>query len=81
MPIKPCPSNTRLSICCRSIRYLIAWRTRTSLNGGTSQRIVKGVELPLSETTTPWSWDDSDVIEAAESESMASTCPARRAFT
>ena len=57
LPIVPWPPNTRSIICGRSQISLIACRTRTSLNGALSTRIVNGViPPPVPITTLPPAW-------------------------
>ena len=47
----PWPKSAVLTACSRSITRRMAWRTRTSLNGAVSTRIVIGFHAAVGETT------------------------------
>ena len=49
---RPWPESTCSTICGRSTMSRIAWRTRTSLNGAWSTRIVNGCHCPVWEIST-----------------------------
>ncbi len=57
--MRPWPESTCSTICGRLTISRIAWRTRTSENGGWSMRIVNGCHWPVCEMSTlsdelPW---------------------------